>query len=235
MSNLIKEVEINRSSRNGHYLSLGVEFNIPNTIVWISEQMSYTLCSNEDEGAVQVLDRIDDCVSDWEEVSQIINLQQLRLKVTEGFRQLRENDLSGNSRETMKVSLVPEAEPDPHFSCKMNNKEYDTTQSSGENEISQSEVQQKLAIVKKEHKVMKFFENNNCSVCLRSYKEILYENRHIVIPSCGHPLCCDCADNILKSTKKCPRCRGNITADSFNLMKFNAGLQMEAQDQIVFL
>ena len=83
---------------------------------------------------------------------------------------------------------------------------------------------------------MTFFEDNKCSVCLSRYKEVLDENNHIVIPACGHPLCCECADNILKSTKKeCPRCRGNITADSFNLMKFNADLEMEIQDREVFL
>ena len=83
---------------------------------------------------------------------------------------------------------------------------------------------------------MKFFEDNTCSVCLSSYKEILDDNLHIVIPTCGHPLCCECADNILRRKKKeCPRCRGNITADSFNLMKFNADLEMVAQEQRGFL
>ena len=83
---------------------------------------------------------------------------------------------------------------------------------------------------------MNFFEENQCSVCLSSYKEVLDENRHIVIPNCGHPLCCECADNILKSTKKeCPRCRGNITCQPFKLMKFNADLKMETQNQTMFL
>ena len=45
----------------------------------------------------------------------------------------------------------------PHFSCKMNKNGDDTTQSSGVYAISQSEVQQKLAIVEKENKVMNFF------------------------------------------------------------------------------
>ena len=83
---------------------------------------------------------------------------------------------------------------------------------------------------------MKFLEDNKCSVCLNNFKKIFDDNLHIVVPSCGHPLCCECADNILKSTKKeCPRCRGNTTVDDFNLMKFNADLQMETRDQRVFL
>ena len=64
---------------------------------------------------------------------------------------------------------------------------------------------------------MKFFENNKRSVCLSNYKEILDEDLHVVVPSCGHPLCCKYADNILVSDKKeCPSCRGNFTDQSFD-------------------
>ena len=42
-----------------------------------------------------------------------INLNQLRSDVLQGFRQLRENDLSGNTKETMKISLVAQ-EPLQH-------------------------------------------------------------------------------------------------------------------------
>ena len=68
------------------------------------------------------------------------------------------------------------------------------------------------------------------------FKEILDEDLHIVIPTCGHPLCCKCAEVILDSVKKeCPYCRGRITAQSFNLMKFNADLEIDRENQIVFL
>ena len=235
MSNLIEEVEISTSSRNGHYTWLCITYNNPNTDLWIEDKMTYNWTSNEDEAVVKLLDGIDDILSQLQ-LRTIINFQQFVLKVTEGFRQLRENDLNGNREESMTISLVAEKQPESHFSCKMNNNEEHNTQSSGVNDISQSEIQQKLAIVEKENKVMTFFEDNKCSVCLSSYKEMLDDNLHIVVPSCGHPLCCGCADNILKSTKKeCPRCRGNITGDSFNLMKFNADLQMVTQDQRVFL
>ena len=187
--------------------------------------------SNEDKAVAQLLEIfVRSCYSNY---LTFISVELLRMKIIEGFRQLRENDLNGIGTRTMEISLVPK---EPHFSCKMLAIDSDTTQSSGEKDISQSEVQQKLAIVDKDSKVMTLFEDNKCSVCLSSYKEMLDDNLHIVVPSCGHPLCCACADNILKSTKKeCPRCRGNITADSFSLMKFNADLQMEAQDQTVFL
>ena len=66
-----------------------------------------------------------------------------------------------------------------------------------ENRVSQRELKQKLAEADKDCDVIKFFEGKTCSVCLGNYKEILDEDLHIVVPSCGHPLCCKCADNIL--------------------------------------
>ena len=182
--------------------------------------------TNEDEG---LSDLLDDFVRKF-------NSEHLRSRILEGFQQLRESDFSGNSLESTEISVVPDKPLEPHLSCKKNQKEHVKTERSVENEITQSKLQQTLAVLDKDSSIMKFFELNKCSVCLSKYIEILDNSFHIVIPSCGHPLCCACADNILKSTKKeCPRCRGNITADSFNVMKFNDDLQIEAQDQTVFL
>ena len=68
-----------------------------------------------------------------------------------------------------------------------------------ENEVSQCELNEKLKTVDKKSEVFKFFEDNKCSVCLSDYIEIVDEYLHIVVPSCGHPLCCSCADDILVS------------------------------------
>ena len=91
-----------------------------------------------------------------------------------------------------------------------------------------------------ENDVMKFFEVHNCPVCLSNYKEILDEDLHIVVSTCGHPLCCKCADRIVLSSKKeCPRCKVYIGADfgekPFRLMKFDAGLKVDAEEQKLFL
>ena len=224
MSNLLK-VEISRCSLNGPDLFI----ELLNCDDWELTGLEFEDLNPLMEHKI-ILRFTDDFFEHYSEHLTTINVELSRLKIIDGFHQLRENDLS---RETMEIFLVPQ---EPHFSCKMNKNGDDTIQSSGENEISQSKLQQKLAIVEKENKAMTFFEDSKCSVCLGSYKEVLHENHHIVIPSCGHPLCCECADNILMSTKKeCPRCRGNITAASFNLMKFNADLQMVTQDQRVFL
>ena len=235
MSNLIEEILISRSSMNDATKILIIYFFDNDHVLHRKDAVRFPLSFvNEDEIVATLLDNF--LRTYYSDYLSVISEEQLRLKIIEGFRQLRRNDLNGNNRETMAISLVPQGQLEPHFSCKMNKNGDDTTQSSGENDISQSKLQQKLSIVDKDSEIMKFFEDNKCSVCLSSYKEALDENLHIIVPSCGHPLCCECADNILRSEKKeCPRCRGNITGDSFNLMKFNADLQMVTQDQRVFL
>ena len=123
---------------------------------------------------------------------------------------------------------------DPHYSSEEN--KINNNQDSETGFLSQPEVNQKLKSVDENTTAFRFFQENKCSVCLNNYKEILDEDLHIVIPSCGHPLCCKCADNILHcENKECPQCRGNITADSFNRMKFNADLKLDVQEQRVYL
>ena len=121
-----------------------------------------------------------------------------------------------------------------HFSCKTNKNV--NPQATGEAGVCQSELKNKLATHSTDSKTMKSFEDNKCSVCLSNYKEILDEDLHIVVPSCGHPLCCKCADNILVSEKKeCPSCRENFTTQSFDLMKFNEDLTVNFEDKRLFL
>ena len=123
-----------------------------------------------------------------------------------------------------------------HVSCTMKNNKDSKTNRTIKNEISQTELKEKLASVHEISKAVKYFEDKKCSVCLSNYKEILDEDNHIVIPSCGHPLCCKCADTIVESEKKeCPQCREKITAQSFNLIRFNADLTIDTENQRVFL
>ena len=148
---------------------------------------------------------------------------------------MREDDDRVGRGQKVEITIVPREELKPHSSCKMNFNKGSSPKIVEENGVSQSKLKQKLEAIDKENKVLKFFEDNKCSVCLSNYKEILDEDLHIVIPSCGHPLCCKCADNLLESKKECPQCKVKITADSFNLMKFNADLQIDARNQRVFL
>ena len=217
-----KVFKIKRTSRNGRWDKLSVTHYVDDRFVWTLTQYNYNGIYIE---GVAVYSLINDVI-------ESSNVADLKTKFYEGFCQLRENDSDGNSENSME-NFVDSREP--HSSCKSNKKD-STAQLSNGKQISQCEIRNKLGNFKEDSKVTNFFEENKCSVCLGSYKEILDDKFHIVVPRCGHPLCCKCADEILASEKKeCPRCKGNITADSFNLMKFNADLELDVHEQNVFL
>ena len=235
MTNLAKIIKIERISFNGSWNEVVITYKRDEYMNHPIIGLFHTPNRSEDEAISIIWDRFVQELS-WNGLLTGIDLGNLRFDVIQGFHQLRENDLSGNGRQIMEISFVSEEQPEHNLSCRMNQTENSADQTTGENKISQSELQQKLEIVDKDPKVKKFFEENICSVCLRSYKMILDEKFHIVIPTCGHPLCCECADKLLVGEKKeCPQCRRNFTAESFNLMKFNADLELDSQHQTVFL
>ena len=218
MLNLIQKVGISRCSTNGRWDVL--EISVITNGRFKHFQTINETDINEDEALSNLMDNL----------MKKINSEHLKSKILEGFHQLQAIGLSGNSFKFIDIPIV-----DSHISCKMNLEEHNNPEGPGENEITQNNLKQKLVNFNKDSTIMKFFEENKCTVCLNSYKEILDENLHINISSCGHPLCCGCADKVLVSDKKCPRCRVNITAESFNLMKFNADVEVDYQDQNVFL
>ena len=81
---------------------------------------------------------------------------------------------------------------------------------------------------------MKYFNNNKCPVCLASYKEILEKDRHIVIPECGHPICCKCCDEVLRNKPECPLGKGYMDIDKFYVMKFDTNLQLLPQERKIY-
>ena len=214
-------VILKRISTNGRWSDLFVILKMIGRRITFAYREHNFKDRDEDEALSKLLDR-------FENLRCGFNLKRLRSKFLRGFRYLRENDSNGYSQRSMEIALVAEEQPEPHFSCKKNQNEDST--SSDENIISQAEIKENLAIIEKDNKVMTFFEDNKCSVCLSSYEQILDNNLHIVVPSCGQPLCCQCACNILVCAKKeCPRCRGKLTAKSFSLMEFIAELEVETQ------
>ena len=159
------------------------------------------------------------------------NFEFLRSRMLTCFKWLQNGD---PSFETIRIPFFMSSKS--HVSCTNNNNKHSTTDKRTETEVPQSELKQKLASVKKNSKILKFFDDNKCSICLSTYKEILDDNFHIVASTCGHVLCCHCADNILKSKKKeCPQCRENFTTTSFDLMIFNADLEIDKRNQKLFL
>ena len=163
-------------------------------------------------------------------------IQQIVPQIIEAISQMKENDRGDGSEQTKLIDVPTIENIKPHSLCKINQNVTSNVQALPETGISQSELKQRLSTLDKHSEVLKLFVDNKCSVCLSNYKEILDEDLHIVIPKCGHPLCCKCADTLLLSVKKeCPQCRGRVTSQSFNLMKFNADLEIDTENQIVFL
>ena len=163
-------------------------------------------------------------------------LEHMQGKVTTAFWNLGIN-YRGQRNLSVEIPIEPKQHTDvPHYSCKMDQNVNHNAESTQENSVSQFELKEKLSVFDNKSEVFKFFKENKCPVCISNYKEILDEDLHIVIPSCGHPLCCKCADNILASeNKECPQCRENLTVNSFNLMNFNADLEILTKNQKLFL
>ena len=103
MSNSIKEMRIFRSSTDHHYEWLLIEFDDVDDLLH-NVVMNYATNNNEDEAVIQLFDEfVEKFSSDY---LTNTSLEQFRLKITQGFDQLRENDLSGNSYEIMKIPVV---------------------------------------------------------------------------------------------------------------------------------
>ena len=84
--------------------------------------------------------------------------------------------------------------------------------------------------------VMEFFNKNQCPVCMASYKEILKEDRHITTLPCGHPVCCKCCDQILRTNQNptCPICREDMDEIELDVMKFDINLQLLPEDRRIY-
>ena len=211
MTNRIDNLSIKRINNLGSW-SLRIKYNSDG--IWYLNASSSYSSRNEDKGLSSVL----------ESYVNNTGLQQLRGDIVEGFNQLRQ---SNQDVIELKIYLPT------HMSCGKNQKDSSTVLA--ENEISQFDLKQKLASLDKNAEAMKFYDNNKCSVCLSDYKEIVDEDLHIVVPRCRITLCCKCADEISGSEKKeCPSCGGNITTDSFELLKFNSDLEVVLEDWRIF-
>ena len=126
----MSKVKISRISLDGDSLCLQIDL-FDNDGVWCGQEyVQYWDDRDEDETVYELLDLL--IRRYYSAYLTAIRVKQLILDVTEGFRQLRENDLDDN----MEIFLVPEKQPEPHFSCKMNQNEDSPTHSSGENENS---------------------------------------------------------------------------------------------------
>ena len=196
MYEVIDSIEVQRTSRAGLWTSLDMHVEyVKDADKKYHHFAKYNSSRDKDEK-----ESVKELIKNFEIT---FGLSVYSSKILKGFRKLKKKD---DLREfscnflTVYNRLTGEVH---NFSCFIN-----ISQESARNKVFQSGISEKLANLGKESGTLKSFEDNNCSVCLSNYKEILDEDLHILIPSCGHPLCCNCADNILLSTKKeCPQCR----------------------------
>ena len=161
-------------------------------------------------------------------------LRHLTFPLMQGYRQLILERLviKNNWERSITVSVFPFRET--HLSCASSKKV--KNQSNQDEENSQKEIKYKLAELGENSKITKFFTENSCLVCASTYHEILDDNLHVVVSSCKHVICCKCADRILKRRNPvCPQCRRKVSADSFELMKFNNNHEQDSQNQKIFL
>ena len=123
-----------------------------------------------------------------------------------------------------------------HISCfnRKINSGVITRQDAEKNGIVNSDVKQHFKRFGEKSSVMKFFYEKRCEVCFDSYQEVLKEYRHIVIPSCGHPLCCHCRDENLRTKPQCPFCNAKLNKYEFLVMKFDMNLQVLPQERQIF-
>ena len=130
-------------------------------------------------------------------------------------------------------SIVEESEVNPdllrkHISCwerwekKVGPFTRNFTKLNGIHRIS---VKNMLKYSKENRPAMNFFTQNSCPVCMASYKEVIEEDHHIVIPACGHPICCKCCDELLRNDGRCSICRDDYDIEEFDIMVFDINLQ----------
>ena len=109
-----------------------------------------------------------------------------------------------------------------------------TRQDSKTNGIPDCDMKYHFKRLNENNPVMNIFNKNECPVCFDSYKKILEEHRHIVIPPCGHPICCNCCDETLRRKPECPCCRADVDVDELHVMKFNINLQPLPQERSIY-
>ena len=124
----------------------------------------------------------------------------------------------------------------PHSLCKdAQQTGMQTRRSRQKNGVLQKDL--KYFLVQQEHNAAahKFFNENVCYVCARTFKEIIDGDYHFLLPTCGHVICCQCAVKVMSRKPECCMCKCSWTKESFELLKFNSQLLPDPEKQRYFL
>ena len=160
-------------------------------------------------------------------------IPDLKKRVEEKYKELIEEEWNGEKyaeREDMEEALTftkKQADQMTHVSCRFQLgkiRDYPVTRTSTELwGLPQYDLKDRIQNLDKESRAFKLFNENTCSVCLDTFKEVLDDKRHLVVTNCCHVLCCTCLDNILKKKKRnetalCPLCKVELEPDIFDLL-----------------
>ena len=161
MSNIVEKLRVKRIGEvdSDSWSSLTIKYYLNGT--WHHSTLLNISNQTEDEALSSLVDVF----------VNHTDSQHLRDDIVEGFRQLRQNnqdDEIEDYQDEIEIYVLT------HILCSKNQKESSTDLEG--NEISQSDLKQKLASLDKNAEALKFFEKNKCSVCLSNYKEIVDED-----------------------------------------------------------
>ena len=99
--------------------------------------------------------------------------------------------------------------------------------------LPQFDLKHRIQNLDKSSREFKLFNKNTCSVCLETFKEVLDDERHLVVTSCNHVLCCACLDNILKQKDiaLCPLCKSELNPFGFDLVSLDIDLTVKEEER----
>ena len=154
----------------------------------------------------------------------------LKDKITSTLAMSREEFLIGNCT-CFNLAVQEYINPvffHKHMSCRRSKEKTGvvTRRSSKVHGIPNSDLKHYFKNLDKKSTVLDFFTENKCPICMSTYKEIFEDDNHIVVPWCGHPVCCKCCDEIMRNDAKCSRCRGVFFNFGFDTMKFDVNLEI---------
>ena len=115
---LFNKVEIRRESVEGDKHRLNIRFQ--NELLFVGFVTHYRENTGDERTEDDFISALLDTCAEKDSL-RYVNFENLRCKVIQGFQQLRENQLSGDSRESMEISLKPKEEP-TFFNKKEENK-----------------------------------------------------------------------------------------------------------------
>ena len=166
-------------------------------------------------------------------------IPDLKEQIEETYKHLIKVDWNGGQDDMEEVLTFTKAQADQmtHVSCgfhsEKNFKLRVTRANTQDVGLPQFDLKHRIQNLDKESRAFKLFNKNTCSVCLESFKEVLDDERHLVVTNCCHVFCCTCLDNILKERKDedalCPMCKCELDPQFFDLVLLHIDLTVNEE------